>query len=107
MSPAVRILNGLVAGLAAGTALAAGGFAATATVVAGAQIIGELWLDALRMTIVPLVFTLLVTGVASATSAAAAGGVTGRSIGLFGARRAIRAIVRHGSKAPVGRPLNE
>jgi len=30
-----------------------------------AELIGAIWLDALRMTIVPLVFALTVTGVAS------------------------------------------
>ncbi len=42
--------------------------------IAGA--IGGLWLDALRMTVVPLVFSLIVTGIASAAATASAGGVT-------------------------------
>jgi Na+/H+-dicarboxylate symporter len=45
--------------------------------------VGQLWLDALTMTVVPLVFGLLVTGVASATSSAAAGGVAARAMLWF------------------------
>lgn len=50
----------LVLGFAAGTAIGAG----RAEVVATARLVGGVWLDALRMTIVPLVFALVVTGVA-------------------------------------------
>ncbi len=49
--------------------------------VAGA--IGGLWLDALRMTIVPLIFSLIVTGIASAAATASGGGVTRRALILF------------------------
>ena len=72
----------MVGGLALGAGLAASG-ANLPAFVAAAEIVGGLWLDALRMTIIPLVFALLVSGVVTAASAAAAGGVAGRSIGLF------------------------
>lgn len=82
MSLTVRILIGLVAGLAIGIALDAAGLA-TDGVVEAAQTIGGLWLDLLRMTIIPLVFSLLVTSIASAAGTARAGGAAARSLLLF------------------------
>lgn len=82
MSPSMRIVISLIGGLAIGAGLAASGVEA-AGLVAGAEVVGTLWLNALRMTIIPLVFALLVCGVVAAASAASAGGVAGRSIVLF------------------------
>ncbi|MDO9364054.1 MAG: cation:dicarboxylase symporter family transporter, partial [Sphingopyxis sp.] len=50
----------LIVGFAIGTFLTA-----TSPVVDAARLIGGIWLDALRMTIVPLIFALVATGVAS------------------------------------------
>ncbi len=83
MSNTYRILLALVAGLALGAALGAASPPWAPHALAVARPIGRLWLDALQMTIVPLVFSLLVTGVASAAGTVAAGGVAGRAIGLF------------------------
>jgi Na+/H+-dicarboxylate symporter len=44
---------------------------------------GGLWLNALRMTVVPLIVALLVTGIGSVTNAAATGGLVLRSVLLF------------------------
>lgn len=79
----LRVLLGLVLGLTAGAALSAAGFAGLDQVIAVAEPVGGLWLDALRMTIVPLVFSLIVTGMASARGAAASGGAAARALGLF------------------------
>lgn len=79
--PTLRILFSLVAGLCMGAALA--GHPVMARVLAVADPVGGMWLDALRMTIVPLVFSLLVVGVASAAGTAAAGGTAARALGLF------------------------
>lgn len=69
-----RILIGLVAGLATGVIIA--GSDAAAPVLAVARPVGKLWIDGLTMTVVPLVFALLVTGIAGA--AASAGGRVAR-----------------------------
>jgi Na+/H+-dicarboxylate symporter len=82
-SSSTRILLSLVAGLAIGIGLAAAGPAWLPAAIAIAEPIGNLWLDALRMTIVPLVFSLLVTGIASAASTASAGGLAARALLLF------------------------
>ncbi|CAN7386630.1 dicarboxylate/amino acid:cation symporter [Phenylobacterium sp. LjRoot164] len=78
----VRILLALVAGLMVGAALAE--HPSIDKIIAVADPIGGLWLDALRMTIVPLVFSLLVVGVSAAAGTAAAGGTAARALGLFG-----------------------
>lgn len=78
-----RILLGLVLGLAAGAVARGAPDALRESLVAVATPIGGLWLDALTMTVVPLVFSLLVTGVGSASSSAAAGGVTARAMIWF------------------------
>lgn len=83
MSQATRILLALVAGLFAGVALAAFAPGAVDPTTSVAQPIGTAWLNALQMTIVPLVVSLLVTGVAATAEAAKAGRLAGRAIGLY------------------------
>jgi Na+/H+-dicarboxylate symporter len=83
MTQAWRILTALAAGLALGAAWHWAAWPGLAPVTGGAEAIGGLWLDALKMTIVPLVFALIVSGIISTTNAAAAGRITGRSILLF------------------------
>jgi Na+/H+-dicarboxylate symporter len=78
-----RILAGLIVGLAAGAMFASQPNAILDRVLTVTTPIGQLWLDALTMTVVPLVFSLLVTGVGSATSSAAAGGVATRAMVWF------------------------
>lgn len=83
MNQAWRILAGLMAGLALGAIWDSAAWPAIADVTAGADAVGGLWLDALKMTIVPLVFALIVSGVMSTASAAASGRITAHSIVLF------------------------
>jgi Na+/H+-dicarboxylate symporter len=83
MARAWWILAGLAAGLALGAVGDWAAWPAMASAVKSAEAVGGLWLDALKMTIVPLVFALIVSGIISTTNAAAAGRITGRSILLF------------------------
>lgn len=80
MSQPTRILLALVGGLALGILLSAQapGAAHVGTLVA--QPIGNAWLNALQMTVIPLVVSLLVTGVASTAEAASAGKLAARTI---------------------------
>ena len=78
-----RILLGLIIGLTSGALLGRNPSGALDLMLAIAAPIGQLWLDALTMTVVPLVFALLVTGVASATSSASAGGTAARAMAWF------------------------
>ena len=82
MSQPVRILLSLVLGLAAGGLLAAFAPGGVDPVLAVAQPIGAAWLNALQMTVIPLVVSLLITGVASTAEAAGAGRLAARTIGL-------------------------
>lgn len=78
-----RILAGLVAGLVVGAALPGLHLAAEDQLVGTADALGNVWLDALKMTIIPLVFSLLVVGVAQLAGTAKAGGFTGRVLATF------------------------
>ncbi|MBB3912576.1 dicarboxylate/amino acid:cation symporter [Sphingomonas desiccabilis] len=79
MSLTHRILAALIAGLVVGLALTQFD-AARAMLTPAAELIGKAWVGGLRITIVPLVFALIVTGVASAADTARAGGVAGRAL---------------------------
>jgi Na+/H+-dicarboxylate symporter len=80
MSQATRILLALALGLVLGIAAAAldTGFASGAANLADP--IGNLWLNGLRMTIVPLLVALLVTGIAQTAEAAKAGKIAARAL---------------------------
>ncbi|MFK2929724.1 dicarboxylate/amino acid:cation symporter [Dyella agri] len=84
MSATSRVLAGLVAGVVTGLLLAAWRPRVALQVAGVAQPIGKLWLNALQMTVVPLVLALVVVGVNTATDAAASGRI---------ARRALVAII--------------
>jgi proton glutamate symport protein len=77
----VRIFAGLTLGLLAGAALA--GSATGGTLLTVLQPVGKLWLDALTMTVVPLVFSLLVTGIVSAAESASVGRTAPRALMWF------------------------
>src|SRR4051812_25010892 len=83
MSQATRILFALVIGIALGIGLAAWNVGTANSLILVAQPIGTAWLNALQMTIVPLVVALLVTGIAATAEAARAGRIAGRALGLF------------------------
>ena len=77
------VLVALGGGLAAGAAAQAWGIPGGSGTVAFIEGLGQLWLNALRMTIIPLVFSLLVTGIASIADAAATGRLALRAIIVF------------------------
>ncbi|HEX8240401.1 MAG TPA: cation:dicarboxylase symporter family transporter [Allosphingosinicella sp.] len=81
MSQATRILAALAVGLLLGILTAKMAFAPQA--IAIADPIGGLWLDALRMTIVPLIVALLINGITASAEAARSGRLAGRAVILF------------------------
>ena len=83
MSAPTRILLALVLGLVAGIASIATGGAWVERAILIFEPIGGMWLNALRMTIVPLVVSLLVTGIAASAEAARAGKLASRALLLF------------------------
>ena len=72
----VALVVGLVAGILAGD-LAQG---ARDNALGVASFVGTLWLNALKMTVIPLVVALLVVGIAKSAEAAQAGRIAGRSV---------------------------
>jgi Na+/H+-dicarboxylate symporter len=73
-------LAALLIGLALGSA--SGGLAETVRgdLLAGAAFVGTLWLNALKMTVIPLVVALLVVGIAKSAEAALGGRIAARSV---------------------------
>ncbi len=68
------ILIALIGGVAMGMLIGEGGLTAIA------DVIGALWLNGLRMTVIPLVVALLITGIAQTAKAAKAGRLAGRAV---------------------------
>ena len=77
------VLASLFAGLLFGALVANLGDGWREPMVRIASMVGGLWLDALKMTVIPLIIALLVTGIVGGADAARAGGVAGRSFAWF------------------------
>jgi Na+/H+-dicarboxylate symporter len=83
MSESTRVLAGLGLGLAGGLAVAA---SHNPTLLGAADAIapvGQLWVNAIRMTVIPLVVSLVITGVASASNLGTIGRMGGRTLAVF------------------------
>ena len=83
LSAPARVLIALAIGAILGLGLALVDHATALQVADVAQPIGRLWLNALQMTVVPLVAALVVVGVNSASDAAASGRTARRAITVF------------------------
>ena len=83
MSLTTRVLIGLGAGLAAGLLLSAGSPATADRVIAVVAPLGTLFINAIRMTVIPLVVASLIVGVTSAPDARAVGRVGWRALVVF------------------------
>src|SRR5690606_36027631 len=83
MSQTSRVLTGLVAGVVLGMVLARLDAALALRIADIVQPFGKLWLNALQMTVVPLVLALVIVGVNQASDAAHAGRVARRAIVVF------------------------
>lgn len=83
MSQATRIFVALILALAIGIAAAALAPERALAAADWIQPIGTMWLHALQMTIVPLVVSLLITGIAATAEAARASRLAGRAFVTF------------------------
>src|SRR5687767_12482225 len=83
MSQPTRILLALVLGLLLGIASARWGGDKVGQAIAIAEPVGGVWLNALQMTIVPLVVSLVITGIAASAEAARASRLATRALILF------------------------
>ncbi|MGZ6017706.1 MAG: dicarboxylate/amino acid:cation symporter [Phenylobacterium sp.] len=79
-SLSVRVMIALALGLALGALAAAYGGDGVKRAIALIESVGGLWLNSLRMTVVPLIFAVLVTGIAGVADAAATGRLAGKTL---------------------------
>jgi Na+/H+-dicarboxylate symporter len=77
---AYYVLVALLLGLVAGAGAQALGDGLREPALQVSNMVGGLWLNALKMTVIPLIVALLVTGVAKGAEAARAGRIAGRSV---------------------------
>ena len=82
-SPTTLVLLALAAGLAAGGFVAASANPVLTRIAVGIEPIGTIWVNAIRMTVVPLVVSLLIVGVASSSDPRRLGRVGVRAIPFF------------------------
>ncbi|NUQ22200.1 MAG: dicarboxylate/amino acid:cation symporter [Gemmatimonadaceae bacterium] len=80
---AAQVLLGLILGFAVGLALPALGDTAMRAGIAIAEPVGALFVNAIRMTVIPLVVASLVVAVATAPDPRVVGAIGGRSIAFF------------------------
>jgi proton glutamate symport protein len=83
MKESTRVLLALAIAIVAGVVIAASGNASLVRAADAIAPIGALWVNGIRMTVIPLVMSLLITGVASAGDARSLGRLGGRTIVVF------------------------
>src|SRR5689334_24623743 len=83
MNESTRVLVGLGVGLGAGLAIAASHNPTLLHAADSVAPIGTLWVNAIRMTVIPLVVSLVITGVASASNVGSVGKIGRRTIFVF------------------------
>ena len=83
LSLSSRIAIGLVVGLGVGLAASATQHPALLSITIGSQPVGTIWMNMVRMCVIPLVFTALVSGVAAVGDVRKLGRVGARTFGLM------------------------
>jgi Na+/H+-dicarboxylate symporter len=82
-SSAGRASVGLVLGLVIGVAISVSGSPALKSVAGALEPLGTLWVNAIRMTVIPLVVSLLIATIANERDLGAVGRLGGRAIAIF------------------------
>ncbi len=93
MKETTRVLVALAAALICGIAIAASHNSSLLRAVDFIVPVGTLWVNAIRMTVIPLIVSLLITGVASADDLRSIARIGGRTLITFGALLLGTAIV--------------
>ncbi len=83
MKEGTRIVVALGAAVIGGVAISASGSATALNAADAIAPIGTLWVNAIRMTVIPLIVSLLITGVASTADVASIGRLGGRTLLVF------------------------
>jgi len=82
-SPATRASVGLALGLIVGGAISLSGSPALKSAASALEPIGTLWVNAIRMTVIPLVVSLLVATIANEHDLGAVGRMGGKAVAIF------------------------
>lgn len=93
MSDTAKLLLGLVAGLAVGIGIALSESAALMRVALMIEPIGTVFINAIRMTVVPLVVSTLIVGIATTSDTGAIGRIGWRALVLFLTMVTIAALI--------------
>jgi proton glutamate symport protein len=93
MKDSTRVLLALGTAVAIGAAIAASGNTAAVRFADAVSPIGALWVTAIRMTVIPLIVSLVITGVASASNVRELGRLGVRSLQVFLAMLLAAALV--------------
>jgi proton glutamate symport protein len=83
VSLTTKVLIGLAAGLVLGIVISVAESPTLSRIVPILEPIGTLWINAIRMTVIPLVVGSIIVGVTSAPDARTIGRVGGRALVLF------------------------
>src|ERR1019366_1866881 len=82
-SPALRTLISLIVGLAIGVLISASSSRGAHAFAAAIEPIGTVWVNAIRMTVIPLVVSLLIATIAEEKDVRAVGRLGGRAVALY------------------------
>jgi proton glutamate symport protein len=83
MKESTRVLVALIAAILLGIIIGVSGSVQLTNAADALAPLGTLWVNAIRMTVIPLVISLLITGVASASDVKAIGRIGGRTLLVF------------------------
>ncbi|MGH7618302.1 MAG: dicarboxylate/amino acid:cation symporter [Gemmatimonadaceae bacterium] len=92
-SPAARAAIGLVLGFALGLALAATSSSAARSLASGLDAIGTVWVNGIRMTVVPLVVSLLVSTIVRERDMGSVGRMGRRAIAIYVVMLTVIAVI--------------
>src|SRR6059058_312839 len=93
MKESTRVLVALAAAIGGGALVAASGSKPLIEAADAVAPVGTLWVNAIRMTVIPLVVSLVITGVASASDVKAVGQLGGRTLAVFIAMLALATLI--------------
>jgi proton glutamate symport protein len=82
-SPTARVAAALVAGLALGIVISASGNSALQSIATATEIVGIVWINAIRMTVIPLVVSLLFVSMTGFSDIRSAGQLGGLALIIF------------------------
>ncbi len=80
---ALLVFTAMVVGLGIGAAIQSSGAPALVRAAAGVEVVGTIWINAIRMTVIPLVAALTLVAAATSGDAAKIGKLGGRAVMVF------------------------